>query len=134
MPLLRERRFHLGSRPEGHLGAVLAGVIFAAGWTPCLGPVLATLLGLAGVRATMWDGLALLGGYSLGLAVPFLIAAFATGSFLNTSRRIRRWLPVLERVSGGVLVAIGLLLVTGSFTALSGYFVRLTPDFILERI
>jgi cytochrome c-type biogenesis protein len=82
----------------------------------------------------MWGALLLLGGYSLGLAVPFLIAALATGAFLNTSRRLRGALPVLEKVSGAVLVVVGLLLVTGSFAILAGYFTRLTPDFILERI
>jgi cytochrome c-type biogenesis protein len=82
----------------------------------------------------MWGALILLGGYSLGLAVPFVLAAVATGSFLDTSKRLRRAIPVLEKVSGGVLIVVGLLLVTGSFTMLSSYFVRFTPDFILRRI
>lgn len=132
--LMRERRFQVSGGPRGYLGATVAGVVFAAGWTPCIGPVLGTLWTWAGVRATMWGALLLLGGYSLGLAVPFLLAALATGAFLNTSRRLRGALPVLEKVSGAVLVVVGLLLVTGSFAILAGYFTRLTPDFILERI
>lgn len=131
---MRERRFQLANTPQGYFGASLAGVVFAAGWTPCIGPVLGTLWTLAQVRATMWGALLLLSGYSLGLAVPFLVAAAATGYFLNASRRIRAAIPVLEKVSGVVLVLVGLLLVTGSFTLLSGYFTRLTPQFILERI
>jgi cytochrome c-type biogenesis protein len=132
--LMRERRFQLSSGPKGYLGATIAGIVFAAGWTPCIGPVLGTLWTWASVGATNEGALLLLGGYSLGLALPFLIAATATGFFLNTSRRMRSALPVLEKVSGAVLVCVGVLLVTGSFTLLSGYFTRLTPQFILDRI
>jgi cytochrome c-type biogenesis protein len=132
--LLRERRFHLASGPKGYVGASVAGMAFAAGWTPCIGPVLGTLWTWASVRATMWGALALLGGYSLGLAVPFLIAAAATGTFLQASRRMRRAIPLLEKVSGGILVVVGVLLVSGSFTMLSAYFMRLTPDWVLRNI
>lgn len=132
--LMRERRFQLTGGPSGYAGALVAGMVFAAGWTPCLGPVLASLWTWAGMRATMWGALGLLGGYSLGLAVPFLLAALATGLFLNASRRVRATLPVLEKISGAVLVGVGLLLASGSFTLLSGYFSRMTPAFILERI
>ncbi len=132
--LMRERRFQLSHSPKGYFGASLAGMAFAAGWTPCIGPVLGALWTLASVRATMWGALALLGGYSLGLAVPFLLAALATNVFLETSRRLRGAIPVLERVSGAILVLVGVLLATGSFTLLSSYFIRFTPDFILRRI
>jgi cytochrome c-type biogenesis protein len=133
-PLMRERRFQLSNSPKGYFGATVVGIVFAAGWTPCIGPVLGALWTLAAYRDTMYGALLLLGGYSLGLAVPFLLAALATGSFLGASKRIRRAIPVLEKVSGAVLVVVGLLLVTGSFTILAAYFARLTPDFILRRI
>lgn len=133
-PFLRERRIQLSNNPKGWLGATGAGIVFAAGWTPCIGPVLGSLWTLAAYRDTMNGALILLGGYALGLAIPFLLAALATGTFLGASKRIRRAIPVLEKVSGGVLVAVGLLLVTGSFTILAGWFARMTPDFILERI
>jgi len=133
-PLMRERRLQLSSGPKGWAGATLAGIVFAAGWTPCIGPVLGSLFTLAAYRETMYGALLLLGGYSLGLAVPFLLAALATGTFLGASKRIRRAIPVLEKVSGAVLVAVGLLLVTGRFTILARYFAELTPDFILLRI
>lgn len=132
--LLRERRLHIESRPAGYVGAGLAGVIFGAGWTPCIGPVLGAILTYASARATLGGGLLLLGSYSLGLAVPFLLAALATGSFLATSRRLRRLLPVLERVAGAILIVAGILLASGTFPALSGYFARLTPEFLLERL
>lgn len=132
--LMRERRFQMSNTPKGYFGASLAGMAFAAGWTPCIGPVLGALWTLASVRATMWGALLLLGGYSLGLAVPFLLAALATDRFLAASKRMRRMIPVLEKVSGAVLVLVGILLVTGSFAILSSYFIRFTPDFILRRI
>jgi cytochrome c-type biogenesis protein len=133
-PFLRERRLNLESKPAGVIGAGLAGVVFGAGWTPCIGPVLGTLFTYASVRGSMTSGMVLLGFYSLGLAVPFLLAALAFGQFLNTSKRIRRWLPAIEKTSGAILLIAGVLLLTGSFTALSAYFVRITPNFILERL
>lgn len=132
--LLRERRLQLRSRPAGYVGAVAAGAAFAAGWTPCIGPVLGAVLTYASTRATLGNGMLLLGSYALGLAVPFLLAAFATGKFLNTSRRVRRFLPWVERLAGAMLIVAGLLLVSGTFPVLSGYFARLTPDFLLDRL
>lgn len=133
-PLMRERRVHLSSSPKGWLGATLAGVVFGAGWTPCIGPILGTLLTWAMDRATMTAGLLLLGGYSLGLAVPFLLAALAAGWFLSASRRVRGAIPVFEKVSGLLLIVVGIMLVTGTFTALAAWAARLTPDFLVERL
>lgn len=133
-PLLRERRFQMKDRPAGRIGAYGAGLVFGAGWTPCIGPVLGALLTYASARATLASGMLLLGGYAAGLAVPFILAALATSAFLDTSRKMRGWIPALEKVSGGVLVVVGVLLVSGTFTWLSTYFIQLTPDFLLERI
>jgi cytochrome c-type biogenesis protein len=133
-PFLREKRFQLNSKPLGYVGAMVAGIVFAAGWTPCIGPVLGALLTYASARASLAMGMALLLAYSIGLAVPFMLAALATGSFLNTSRRVRRLIPVLEKVSGAILLIAGILLVSGSFSALSAYFARFTPDFLLEKL
>lgn len=133
-PLMRERRMQMKDRPAGRIGAYAAGLVFGAGWTPCIGPVLGALLTYAAARETLGSGMLLLGGYAAGLAVPFLLAALATGAFLDTSRRMRSWIPTLEKVSGGVLVLVGILLLSGTFTWLSSYFVRLTPEFLLERI
>lgn len=133
-PLLREKRLHLASTPKGYFGAALAGLVFGAGWTPCIGPVLGTLLTWALVRDTMWNAMLLLGGYSLGLAVPFLLAALGTGWFLRVSRKYRGLIPVMEKASGVLLLLVGVLLVTGTFTTLSAFFARFTPDFLLERL
>jgi cytochrome c-type biogenesis protein len=130
---LRERRVHLESRPVGYVGAIAAGVVFGAGWTPCIGPVLGTLLTYASARANLASGMVLLLCYSIGLALPFLAAAWGTGAFLNTSRNMRRFIPVFEKISGGILLIAGILLVSGSFSALSAYFARFTPEFLLER-
>ncbi len=134
MPLMREKRIHLSDKPGGHLGTLAVGAAFGAGWTPCIGPVLGAILTLAGTQETIWSGMGLLAAYSFGLAIPFLLAALAFDRFLNTFKRVRRFIPILEKASGGLLVVLGLLLVTGSFTVLSTYLIRFTPEFLLERI
>ncbi len=132
--LNRERRVHLQNKPIGYLGTVLVGITFAAGWTPCIGPILGGILTYAGTRQDVFDGLRLLGAYSLGLAVPFVLAAVALSRFLGAYRKFRRYIPWVERASGILLIVVGLLLVSGRFTALAGAAARLTPQFILERI
>jgi len=132
--LMREKRIHLAEKPAGVLGTLAVGAAFGAGWTPCIGPVLGAILGLAGTRETVWAGVSLLGVYSLGLAVPFLLAALALDWFLGAFTRFRRFIPVMEKTSGALLVILGLLLVSGMLTVLSGYLTRFTPGFVLDRI
>ncbi len=132
-PLLRERRIHVSDRPAGYIGTVGVGAAFGAGWTPCIGPVLGAILTLAGTQDTVWAGVGLLSVYSLGLAIPFLISALALDLFLSAFARFRRFLPMVEKISGVVLVLLGLLLMTGAFTLLSTYLLPWTPDWILER-
>lgn len=118
--LVRERRVHLAARPAGWAGSVLVGIAFGAGWTPCIGPVLATILLYAGLEATMSRGLLLLAFYSIGLGVPFLVAALAFNWYLAGARQVIRWLRPLQVASGVLLVVVGVMLVTGRFTALTG--------------
>lgn len=132
--LLRERRMHLADKPAGHLGTLAVGAAFGAGWTPCIGPVLGAILTLAGTSETIWSGVGLLAAYSVGLAVPFLLAAVALGHFLSAFKRFRRWIPILEKASGALLIILGILLLTGTFTVLSSYLTRFTPAWVLERI
>jgi cytochrome c-type biogenesis protein len=123
MPLLlQEKRVQLSARPTGMLGSVIAGVAFGAGWTPCIGPVLATILLYAGMSGTMLHGAALLAVYALGLGVPFFIAAVAFNWFLARSPRLRPWLVPIERAAGAVMVLAGALLFTGRFSTLSRFF------------
>jgi cytochrome c-type biogenesis protein len=132
--LAQERRLQLERKPVGYLGSVLVGMAFAAGWTPCIGPVLGGILGLAATSADVSRGMLLLGVYSAGLALPFLIAAVAVESFLAWFQRFRRFLPWVMRISGVVLVLVGILLVTGEFTRLAGWLQGLTPDFLREQL
>lgn len=133
-PLLREKRVHLSDKPAGHLGTLAVGAAFGAGWTPCIGPVLGAILGLAGTTDTVWQGTGLLLAYSAGLAIPFLLAALALDSFLKIFKRFRRWIPWVERASGVLLIALGLLLITGNFTVLASWLNQFTPEWLLERI
>ena len=117
--LMRERRVHLASKPAGLAGSVLAGVAFGAGWTPCIGPVLASILLYAGMKATMLRGMLLLVAYAIGLGIPFLLAAVGFNWYVAGARRVMRWIRPLELGTGALLVVMGALLFTGRFTVLS---------------
>lgn len=124
----RERRLHLEQKPVGYLGSVLVGMAFGAGWSPCVGPVLGGIVSLAATEADVSRGVALLVAYSAGLAVPFLLVALAVERFLGWFQRFRRHLHLVQRVSGALLVAVGLLIVSGQFTRLAAWLQSLTPE------
>lgn len=130
----RDQRLHLDRKPLGFLGSFLVGMAFAAGWTPCLGPILGGILTLASGSDGVARGVELLAAYSAGLAVPFLIAAFAVDSFRGWFMKFRRWMPWIQRLSGVVLVVVGILLVTGEFSRLAAALQDLTPAWIRERV
>lgn len=130
----REYRVQLADKPAGYAGTMLVGVAFGAGWTPCIGPVLGGILTLAGTSGSLGQGVLLLAVYSAGLAVPFLLATLALDRFLAAFRRFRHWMPWVQRASGALLLVVGVLLVTGSFTVLSGLMARWTPSFLLDRL
>jgi len=132
--LEQERRLQFQHKPVGYLGSALVGMAFGAGWTPCIGPVLGGILSLAATTESVSRGMLLLGVYSAGLAVPFLIAAVAVESFLEWFQRFRRFLPWVMRVSGALLVLVGLLMATGQFTRLACWLQALTPDAIRNLI
>ena len=130
----QDARLHLDRKPVGYLGSVLVGMAFAAGWTPCIGPILGGILTLAAKEADFSRGMVLLGAYSLGLAIPFLVAAYAVESFLNWFQRFRRYLPWVQRISGVILIVVGFLMMTGQFTRLAGWLSNLTPNFLRSRL
>ena len=132
--LNQEHRLQMEHKPMGYLGSVLVGMAFAAGWTPCIGPVLGGILGLAATSQDVGRGMLLLAVYSAGLAVPFLLAAIALESFLNWFQRFRRYLPWVMRITGVLLIFVGVLMVTGEFTRLAGWLQQFTPSFIREQI
>lgn len=103
------------------MGSVLVGIAFGAGWSPCIGPILATILLYAGLEATVVEGSLLLGVYGLGLALPFVGAAVAVNWFLAGLKGVRRHLGLVERGAGGLLLAVGILMVTGHFTELNAW-------------
>jgi cytochrome c-type biogenesis protein len=112
---------------SGPLGGFLLGLAFAVGWTPCIGPVLAAILAVASSQQTALDGAALLGLYSLGLGVPFLLAGIAIGPFLTFFSSFKKHLGTVEKVMGGLLVVTGLLFLTGQFTRISYWFLETFP-------
>ena len=132
--LQREKRLQIEDKPVGYLGSSLVGMAFAAGWVPCLGPILGAMLGLAATEADFSRGMALLGAYSAGLAIPFIGAAFALDRFLEWFKSFRRHLGTVKVVSGLLLLFVGVLMLTGKFTQLAGWLADLTPGFLRDRI
>jgi len=130
----RERRVHLQDKPVGYLGSVLVGVAFGAGWTPCIGPILGAILVMTGSSANLSQGILALFSYSMGLAVPFMLAAFGVERFMGWFQRHRRIMPLVTKISGAMLLAAGLLLVSGYFSILATWLQGLTPEFLRERI
>ena len=132
--LMRERRIHLARKPLGYVGSAFTGIAFGAAWTPCIGPILGSILTLAATRASVGQGTVLLATYALGLAVPFLITAVALDRFLSWFRRFRPYLAWVDRIAGGLLILLGVLLVTDRFTLLAGWLQGLTPAFLKRRL
>ena len=128
----QEQRTHLDRKPVGYLGSVLVGIAFGAGWTPCIGPILGGILTLAASQGDFQQGMVLLGWYSLGLAVPFLAAAWAVESFLNVFQRYRKHMVWVQRISGALLLLVGLLMISGQFTRLATWLQALTPGFLRQ--
>ena len=119
--LYSDKRLH-GVKGGSTLGgAFLIGFAFAFGWTPCVGPILAVILGFAAEQDSVYKGIALLAVYSLGLAVPFLLTAFLLERFLKFYSHFRAFMHAIEVLSGALLIALGILLVFGRFTLLSNY-------------
>ncbi|MCY0880437.1 MAG: cytochrome c biogenesis CcdA family protein, partial [Firmicutes bacterium] len=117
---LFQRDVHFKARPAAHgLSAVFLGMVFAAGWTPCVGPIWASILILAAHSRTVWAGTALLAGYAFGLAGPFLILALFAGQAAQFVRKLGRYLPWIERISGWLLVILGILLISGTYERLT---------------
>lgn len=125
--LSQERKFHLSGRPLGVLGSILVGITFAAGWTPCIGPILASILLYASTSETVGTGIVLLSFYSLGLGVPFFIASLGMNSFLAASKRLRSSLRTIEIVSGVMLVLFGVALVSNQFARFVAFLARFLP-------
>ena len=132
--LMREWRVELARKPLGYFGSGVVGFTFGAAWTPCIGPILGGILTLAATQAGLGRGIVLLAVYALGLGVPFLLTALALDRFLVWFQRFRPYIIWVDRIAGAMLIVLGILLVTDSFTLLAGYLRGLTPEFLRERL
>jgi cytochrome c-type biogenesis protein len=127
LPFLQmERRFELRKKPLGYVGSFLVGIVFAAGWTPCIGPILSTILIYASASQSFGTGILLLTIYSLGLGVPFFLSSLAFNSFLSAFARIKRYMRIITVVSGLFLIGIGILYLTDTFQEINSFLNMLT--------
>lgn len=124
--LSREKKIHLQEKPLGYLGSFLVGVTFAAGWTPCIGPILGSILLYASQAESVSYGIFLLSIYSIGLGLPFFLSSLAFNTFLSYFRKIQRYLRVINIISGILLVIAGILVFTNYLQILSGYITEWT--------
>ena len=127
--LYREARVQVDRKPPGMIGAFVMGLAFAFGWTPCVGPVLAAILFVAGSSDTIWRGAGLLAVYSIGIGVPFVLAAAFASRFLGWAARFKRHMHKVEMVMGALLVLTGILFMTGQMKEISFWLLETFPIF-----
>ena len=120
--LYKDKRFHNVQKPRGKIGALVLGLVFAFGWTPCVGPILAGILTIASTKQTVTEGMFLLAVYSAGLGIPFLLTSLGLNQFLAFYGRFKKHFHAVEIVSGALVVAVGILILTGSLSRLATYF------------
>jgi cytochrome c-type biogenesis protein len=123
----RERRIHVTDKPLGYLGTVVVGIAFGAGWTPCIGPILGSILTYAASQGDLSRGVLLLGAYSLGLAIPFVLAAVAMERFLSVFKVLRTKMVWVNRIAGAVLVVVALLMITNYLVVITNSLQGWTP-------
>ena len=119
--LLGEKRVSIKHKPAGYVGSFLVGIAFAAGWTPCIGPILAAILAVAATQDSVYQGIILLLLYSMGLGVPFFLSALAMHRFLVVFNRFKKYIHIFEVVTGILLIVIGVLIYTNWLSRLSGF-------------
>lgn len=127
--LFREARFQSVAKPAGFLGAYIVGLAFAFGWTPCVGPVLAAILMVAGIEGSAARGALLLGAYALGIGIPFMLASLFSGPFMRLMVRLRGHMGAIEKVIGSALVLTGVLFLTGGMPRIAGWLLETFPVF-----
>ncbi len=122
IPFLQmEKRFEMKKKPLGYAGSFLVGIAFAAGWTPCIGPILSTILIYASTSKSFTKGILLLTYYSIGLGIPFFLSSLAFNSFLSAFDKIKRYMRVITIVSGLFMIGIGILFLTDTFREINSY-------------
>ncbi len=126
--LYREARFDAGDRGGSNIGAYVLGLAFAFGWTPCIGPILGTILSLAAQEGSVQRGTIMLAFYAIGLGIPFILAAVFMNRFVKTMDKLKKHMQLIEYLMGGLLVVIGVLLLTGLFTEMSYWLLETFPS------
>lgn len=119
--LERERKIHLQEKPIGMLGTIIVGMAFGAGWTPCVGPILGAILTMAATTQSLGKGIVLLAIYSVGLGLPFLLTGILINKFFEYFQSVRRYFKIIIVAGGVLLIAIGILLITGYFSSMSAF-------------
>jgi cytochrome c-type biogenesis protein len=119
--LLYEKRMHLKARPPGYFGAFLIGLSFALGWTPCIGPILGTILAIASTKNSVSGGVLLLATYSLGLAIPFFLTALLMDKAFVHIRKLQKHMQVISVGSGAFLILVGILIFTNFLQTVSNF-------------
>ncbi len=123
--LMKEKKFMMQGKPSGFAGSFLVGMTFGAGWTPCIGPILGSILIVAASSGSTVNGVQMLSVYSAGLAIPFIISALLFNSFLSYSKTLLKYMKYIKAVGGLILVTFGLLLISNKMGTIIGWF----PDF-----
>ena len=122
--LSQDKKLDLKSKPVGYVGSFIVGIIFAAAWTPCVGPILGSILMLAGTRTEVLSGVLLLTAYSLGFALPFMLFSLFLNTFIFHFQKVRQHMKWISVISGVLLILLGLSLITGHFVLLASYLSR----------
>ena len=125
--LLGDKRVHLQKKPSGFIGTFVVGLAFAAGWTPCIGPILASILVVAASSGQVGEGIILLGIYSLGLGVPFLLSGLLFHQFLAAFKRFRKHIRLVEICTGVMLIAVGIMLMFNMLGEITMFFYQWIP-------
>jgi cytochrome c-type biogenesis protein len=125
--LLGEKRVQLHKKPGGFIGTFLVGIAFAAGWTPCIGPILASILVVAASSGQVGEGVGLLAVYSLGLGVPFLLSGLLFHQFLTAFKRFRKYIRLLEIATGVMLITVGIMLMFNLLGEITMFFYQWVP-------
>ncbi len=123
--LARDKRFHFQNKPAGFLGSYLVGVAFGAGWTPCVGPILGSILLYASTSGSVLTGVQLLSVYSLGLGLPLFLASLGVQSFLMYSKKTSKYLGWISAGSGAFLVAVGVMIFSNSLTRFTSFLTQI---------
>lgn len=122
-----EKRAHFSKLPAGYIGSFLVGIAFSAGWTPCVGPILASIIGMGLAAESQWAAIRLLSFYTFGLAIPFFLTALAINFFLPLFNRVKHHMRMVEICTGALLIFVGVLMFTGKFSFVAGLMQRYWP-------